>query len=124
MRPPRSGLYFDAGLDDLKARASKKHNQAFHKLTEEQMDAILEDVANVETGAQDEDLASKMANEGEAVQGSAFSARNFFESFKQLTLLGYFTSEIGATQALKMDQIPGEYIGCINYDEVGGAWAL
>ena len=38
--------------------------------------------------------------------------REFFLLFKQITLLGFFTSETGATQVLQYDEIPGIYSGC------------
>ncbi|TVQ00625.1 MAG: gluconate 2-dehydrogenase subunit 3 family protein [Balneolaceae bacterium] len=48
----------------------------------------------------------------------------FFRLFKQYTLLGFFTSEIGATQVLNYDPIPGIYSGCENLEDVGGrTWA-
>src|SRR6056297_194174 len=51
-------------------------------------------------------------------------ARNpFFLSFKELTLLGYFTSEVGASEVLRYQAVPGSYEGCIPYDEVGKTWA-
>lgn len=51
--------------------------------------------------------------------------RRFFRVFKQLVLLGFFTSEIGATQVLNYDEIPGIYEGCISLKEAGGkTWAL
>jgi hypothetical protein len=37
---------------------------------------------------------------------------NFFGVFKRLTLVGYYTSEIGFTQELKKVIIPGSYKGC------------
>lgn len=50
--------------------------------------------------------------------------RNFFLMFKQMTLLGFFTSEIGATQVLQYDPIPGGYWGCDSLEELGGkTWA-
>ena len=51
-------------------------------------------------------------------------ARNpFFLSFKELTLLGYFTTEVGASEVLRYQAVPGSYEGCIPYDEVGKTWA-
>ncbi|TVQ65446.1 MAG: gluconate 2-dehydrogenase subunit 3 family protein [Balneolaceae bacterium] len=50
--------------------------------------------------------------------------QRFFRQFRQLTLLGFFTSEIGATQVLNYDPIPGIYQGCISLEEAGGrTWA-
>jgi gluconate 2-dehydrogenase gamma chain len=48
----------------------------------------------------------------------------FFRLFRQYALLGFFTSEIGATQVLNYDPIPGIYSGCENLEDVGGrTWA-
>jgi len=43
---------------------------------------------------------------------------------KDLTVLGYFTSEIGATQALNYVEVPGRYDGCIPYNEGDKAYAI
>jgi len=47
----------------------------------------------------------------------------FFLSFKELTLLGYFTSEVGATEVLRYEAVPGIYEGCVPYEDVGKTWA-
>lgn len=52
------------------------------------------------------------------------SGENFFLLFKQMTLMGFFTSEVGATQVLQYDPIPGEYLGCESLSDLGGkTWA-
>lgn len=38
----------------------------------------------------------------------------FFAIARDLTILGYFTSEIGATQAYEYIEIPGRYDGCVD----------
>lgn len=43
---------------------------------------------------------------------------------KDLTLLGYFTSEIGATQALRFIETPGRYDPCMEYKKGDKAWAI
>ncbi len=48
---------------------------------------------------------------------------HYFGMMKQLTLLGYFTSEIGATKALRYVAIPGKYEGCVPYNKGDKAWA-
>jgi hypothetical protein len=42
---------------------------------------------------------------------------------KELTLLGFFTSEIGATKALKYVETPGSYNGNLPYKKGDRAWA-
>lgn len=49
--------------------------------------------------------------------------RHYFRMMKELTLLGYFTSEIGATQALRYVAVPGKYEGCLPYNKGDRAWA-
>ncbi|MGN6492585.1 MAG: gluconate 2-dehydrogenase subunit 3 family protein [Agriterribacter sp.] len=49
--------------------------------------------------------------------------KHYFRMMKELTLLGYFTSEIGATQALRYAPVPGKYEGCVPYKKGDRAWA-
>ncbi|MEL6925258.1 MAG: gluconate 2-dehydrogenase subunit 3 family protein [Bacteroidota bacterium] len=92
----RAGM--QAGLDQLEADAQAAHGKSFAECSAAQMDALLE--ATYEKNPE------------------------FFAGLKQLTILGFFTSEVGATQVLAYDKVPTEYIGCIPYEEVGKTWAI
>lgn len=48
---------------------------------------------------------------------------HYFRMMKELTLTGYFTSEVGATKALRYVAVPGKYEGCIPYKKGDKAWA-
>lgn len=48
---------------------------------------------------------------------------HYFRMMKELTLSGYFTSEVGATKALRYVAVPGKYEGCIDYKKGDKAWA-
>jgi hypothetical protein len=48
----------------------------------------------------------------------------YYVMLKQLTLLGYFTSEIGCTQAMRYVETPGRFDGCIPYKKGDKAFAL
>jgi len=48
---------------------------------------------------------------------------HYFRLMKELTLLGYFTSEIGCTQARRYVEVPGRFEGCIPYKKGDKAWA-
>jgi len=48
---------------------------------------------------------------------------HFFRMMKELTLLGYFTSEIGCTQALRYAETPGRFDPCLPYAPGERAWA-
>lgn len=47
---------------------------------------------------------------------------HYFRIMKELTLLGYFTSEIGCTQARRYKQTPGRYEACTDYTAGERAW--
>lgn len=50
--------------------------------------------------------------------------RGDFKYLKGLVLLGYYTSEVGATQELRYDAVPGGYKGDVKFSKVGRAWSL
>ena len=47
----------------------------------------------------------------------------YYQMIKQLTLWGYFSSEIGATQALAHVAVPGRYEGCMTIPPGTRAWS-
>jgi hypothetical protein len=49
---------------------------------------------------------------------------HYFRMYKELTLLGYFTSEPGCTKALRYVPVPGRFEACMTYKKGEGAWAL
>ena len=51
--------------------------------------------------------------------------RPFILNLKELTMLGFFTSQPGATQVLQYEPVPGAYKGCIPLSEAGNGrtWA-
>ena len=49
--------------------------------------------------------------------------RHFFRMMKELALLGYFTSEIGYTQAMRYVETPGRFDPCAPYAPGETAWA-
>ncbi|KAA9132653.1 gluconate 2-dehydrogenase subunit 3 family protein [Marinihelvus fidelis] len=48
---------------------------------------------------------------------------HWFRMMKELTLLGFFTSEVGMTQALRYVEAPGRYDPCAPYEQGDPAWA-
>ena len=47
---------------------------------------------------------------------------HYFRVLKELTILGYFSSEIGATQAVRYAEVPGGYDGNAPYRRGDRAW--
>ena len=48
---------------------------------------------------------------------------HYFRLMKELTLLGYFTSEIGCTQAMRYRETPGRFDPCVPYTPGETQWA-
>lgn len=67
----------------------------------------------------------------ERIDAEAFAAppppasdeTRFFRTMKELTLLGYYTSEVGATRELRYAAVPGRFDGCVPLAQIGRAWA-
>ena len=51
------------------------------------------------------------------------AAPHYFRQIKELALLGYFTSEIGCTQAMRYRETPGRFDPCVPYTPGETAWA-
>ena len=72
----------------------------------------------------DEQVALMTAYDREAYTPRAATADpHFFRLFKELTLLGFCTSKIGATTLMRYEQIPGPYKGDVPVSAIGKAWA-
>ena len=54
---------------------------------------------------------------------TADSPTHYFRMMKELALLGYFTSEIGCTQAQRYIESPGKFEPCVPYKRGERAWA-
>jgi hypothetical protein len=60
---------------------------------------------------------------GAASAITADAPAHYFRMMKELALLGYFTSEIGGTQAQRYVESPGRYDPCVPYKAGEKAWA-
>lgn len=101
---------FSEGLGKLNETSDKKFSKTFVDLTPEQRKELL---LEIDKEAKDY-MASKKAED----------PKHYFRMMKELTLLGYFTSEPGATKALNYLPVPGKYEGCITYKKGDRAWAM
>ena len=67
--------------------------------------------------------AAPGAQAGAAAAITADTPAHYFRMMKELALLGYFTSEIGCTQALRYVESPGRFDPCVPYQSGEKAWA-
>jgi hypothetical protein len=143
---------FVNGLAELDARAEKANGVPFLKSTPKQQLALLAamdgesyppqrvlekaEPLNAERARMRDSLA-RQSSTGPTVSdptrpsadgGGGEAARReaergwFFRRMKELTLLGYYTSEVGAQQELKVNPM-GVYRGDIPYRSIGHSWA-
>lgn len=120
---------FVKGLEDLEDRSKKEFSNSFLKISVKERQQLLgklrdETVAgqkadgDAERKAKDSSVTQKSAKEDISKPMAAklkdTAKPYFFAIARDLTLLGYFTSEIGASQALEYVHIPGRYDGCVD----------
>jgi hypothetical protein len=125
-------------LDDLSKQ--KNGGASFMKATPAQRLALLQ-----ELDKEQHDYSEKRRAEGRKKSDAFISGTNqqnapeakinpatqieseppskYFRMMKELALLGYFTSEIGATQALRYVESPGRYDPCVPYKPGDRDWA-
>jgi hypothetical protein len=118
---------FVEGIAKLNDAANKKSGSKFVDLTPQQRTDLLVDLDKEQkafTADRDKKLAADAAkHKGEANYKGLELPNHYFRMMKQLTLTGYFTSEIGATKALRYIAVPGRYDGCVPYKKGDKAWA-
>lgn len=105
---------FIAGLADFEAQAKREHGRAFLDLEPAQRAALVKQV---------HDPAVEVERESDLPLDERH--RPFIITMKELTLLGYFTSEPGATQVLQYRPVPGAYQACVPLAQAGNGktWA-
>ena len=67
--------------------------------------------------------AAPGADIGAATAITADSPTHYFRMMKELAMLGFFTSEIGYTKAMRYVESPGRFDGCVPYKQGETAWA-
>lgn len=100
---------FMEGFQKLDDSSEKMFDVSFMKLKPEQQHDLLVSL--------DKEQKEYMANKKPEEPG------HYFRMMKELTLLGYFTSEIGSTKALRYVERPGSFDGCIDYKKGDKAFA-
>jgi len=95
---------FVSGIEEVRRVSKERYRQNFLNLTSGEQFELLSGF----------DKVSREQNDKEPP--------HFFKMMKQLTLLGYFTSEVGVTLAMRYDPAPGSYNGCVKYRDGDKAW--
>lgn len=126
---PEQQQHFLKGLAAVDEASQKANSKSFVDLSNEQKASILtqfealaeEETRNIRNKAKDVDAETGQIKEEKKKKSDPLVP--FFALAKELTLLGYFSSEVGATKALRYIAIPGRYEGCVKYEKGQKAWA-
>ncbi|CAL1517567.1 gluconate 2-dehydrogenase subunit 3 family protein [Chitinophaga sp. MM2321] len=103
---------FLEGLKKIDVASTEKFKKSFMDITPEQRTELLTQIEQERVDYN----KRKDKKEGDPT--------HYFQYLKELTLLGYFTSKPGATEALRYVPVPGKYEGCIPYKKGDKAWAV
>ncbi|MDO3644130.1 MAG: gluconate 2-dehydrogenase subunit 3 family protein [Mucilaginibacter sp.] len=118
---------FLEGIGKLNDASDKKFSKKFMELTPQQRTDLLVDLDKEQkeyTAKKNKDAEADAAkHKGEKDYKAPEVPNHYFKMMKELTLLGYFTSEIGATKALRYIAVPGHYDGNVPYKKGDKAWA-
>lgn len=93
----------------VEAAAEEAHGKSFMDLTADERHTLILSI-------------DQQATQYDATRGAG-ARHHGFSLVKQLTLWGYFTSEVGSKEALRYNPVPGREEGCIDYTPGDGAWA-
>jgi gluconate 2-dehydrogenase gamma chain len=116
--PTEDQARFVSGLKDFDAEAQRVHGKPFLELQPAQRLSFLQQVHDAAAAAE---KAQDAANDVPPSKRK----RPFVLMMKELTLLGFFTSQVGATQVLQYEAVPGRFQPCVPVAEAGNGktWA-
>jgi len=107
---------FAAGLADMETRIPREYGRAFHELEPGEQRAIME---ALEQAASD----SPWYDPGNNIHSDYLSDAPFICQFKELTIWGFFTSEVGGTQVLRHNPMPMYFDGEIPLSPDESTWS-
>jgi hypothetical protein len=136
---PKDQQIFREGMRKLDDASQKASGVGFMAATPEQRLSLLETIDREQktyTDARDRARREQRASAEEHLPDqrqevapgtptsiTADAPAHYFRMMKELALLGYFTSEIGYTQAQRYVESPGRFDPCVPYQPGEKAWA-
>lgn len=101
-----------SGLNQLDALCAERYKNSFSRIEKKQQLELL-------TELQEDTIAFDLAQENKTEP-----VAHYFGILKGLTISGYFSSEVGITQARAYLPLPGKYEACISYQQGDKPWAI
>jgi Gluconate 2-dehydrogenase subunit 3 len=118
----RAQAVFREGMTQVDAASTRAHGVKFIEATPAQRLVVAELLDREQKEQMDSRLAPP-TNRAPLQTVSNDAPAHYFRMMKELTLLGFFTSEIGMTQALRYIESPGRYDPCAPLAPGDRAWA-
>ena len=118
----RARQVFQQGLRQLDDACRQAHNVPFMQASAAQRLSLVETLDR-EQHAVMEDRAPKRRVRAPAAVAASDELAHYFRLMKELTLLGYFTSEIGYTRAMRYLESPGRFDPNAPYAPGDRSWA-
>ena len=126
--------HFLAGLADVDARARRRYGKTFRGCPAAQQQALLEQLDREAFADRERPVAATAASKETERGGGGIPTDRpdepraaglppFFRTMKELTVVGYYTSQVGATAELRYAQVPGRFEGCVPLATIGRSWA-
>ena len=106
---------FTAGLETMEREIPARYGKAFDQLSTKRQAEILEQM-------EDDASDSSWYNLGN-VNREFVSDAPFFCQVKELTIYGFFTSEVGSKQVLRFEAMPMKFDGDVPYEPGTPSWA-
>ena len=115
--PAEDQARFISGLKDFDGDAQRAHGKPFLDLPAAQRLSLLQEAHDAAVAAEKEQADKDVP--------AAERKRPFVLMMKELTLLGFFTSQAGATKVLQYEAVPGGFQACIPIAQAGNGkqWA-
>ena len=90
-------------IDKINQQSTNLYSQEFIEISTEQQTKLLVALEGEKPGFNEQD-------------------QQHFAEFKSLLIFGYFTTEVGATQALNYQAVPGGFKGSVSYSSLKKSW--
>ena len=112
---------FRAGMRQIDEVCRGAHGVPFMEATSSQRLALLEQLDREQKAYMDERAGPSRSRA--PASPTSEEPSHYFRMMKELALLGYFTSEIGYTQAMRYVEAPGRFDPCVPLAPGDKAWA-
>jgi gluconate 2-dehydrogenase gamma chain len=98
-------------INSLDRSIKTKHGNTFSFLSRDKKIAILDSL-----GLEIAKISSDNTNKNRP--------KHIYLELRELIIFSYYTSEVGASEELLYDPMPGNYKGCVAFSDVGKTWSI